>query len=302
MMMMMKNHELYKSFKVRIAPEGKILLLEKNRINESIHFMKVENINNLEINYIFCGTKIDYSFLNTFNFITYLQIVDSWTDDISEIHKLNNLETLSIKTNCNTTIDFSVFPKLKKCILNWRSNAKSLYNCTELEHLALMHYKPTTKDFSLLKKIKNLKSLWISNSPIHNLNGIENFQKLEKLELYYLRPLESLNGVESLSKLKRFHIESCKKINTIEQLRNLKQLNKITIDKIGDIPSLEPLSKLENLEFLYNNANVIDGNISYLLHLKKLKKLLLVPKKHYSHTKKEIQQVIEKNTTSQSEN
>ena len=288
---MRKAYSEYKGFKVRDR-NGLCLILESDKINESIEFMRKEEIKQLEINLQLGYNENNVLCLEKFNFIERLNILHWKIMDISSIHSLTNLQTLIIQTYCKTKIDFTVFPKLKTLRMDWRSNSPTLYELDNLQELWLHHFKPKTKDLVLLKNLKNLKNLRIANSPIHNLNGIENFQGLKKLELYYLRPLQSLDGVQHLKKLEELRIEACSKVNDIEQLSNLIQIKKIAIDRIGAIPSIKPLNKLKNLEFLYNNTNIIDGDITHLFGLKKLKKLLLVAKKHYSHTKQEALQKI----------
>jgi len=198
---MNSSYEIYKGFKVRLRNEQKILLLEKNRIEESRLFMLNENILGLELNYVFGISDTDYAFLKNFDFVNYISILDWWTKDISQIHHLKNIHTLHISTYCKTKIDFTAFPKLKSCVLYWRNGAKSLYECSSLVNLCLFHYNPKEKDLSNLLSLKNLKQLQINNSPISNLSGIETMQQLEKLELYYLRNLEDIENTKILPDL-----------------------------------------------------------------------------------------------------
>jgi len=279
------NSRLYEidGFTLANDNEAKTMILNSNKIEKSLLFMKAEKIVSLELNDLLGCKASDIAFLNDFDFVKRINILNDYIDDLSPIHHLKNLETLIIQSNCKTKIDFTAFPKLKDLRTGWRKNSPTLYEATQLEALSLSSFSPKEKDLSLLKKLVNLRKLNISSSAIYSLAGIENLQKLEKLELYYLRNLENLENIKLLPDLKELCIESCKKAD-LKPIADLQQIEKLKLVKTTDIESVSLFSKLKNLQTLIlGETKIIDGNLSPMFELPRLKTFKGRHYKHYSH-------------------
>jgi len=282
------SYSIYKTFWVSQYPQGVFIRLQSDRIEESIDFMKEENILGLEIIKVSGYPENDISCLKKFDFIKHINIINYSLDDITPIHHLKNLETLIIQTDCNTKIDFTAFPKLKDLRMDWRKNSPSMYDAVQLERLWISAFKPKEKNLSLLSNLKNLTNLRITSSPITNLSGIETMQQLEKLELYYLRNLEDIENTKKLPNLKELCIESCKKID-LKPIANLTQIEKIELIKTADIESVNLFTKLKNLQSLIlGETKIIDGNLSPMQSLPKLEAFEGRHYKHYSNVFKEL--------------
>lgn len=286
--------EEYKGFTISDDKQGIELCLDDKRIDESVEFMKAENIDALALNYVWTYTKDNLLCLEKFNFVKRFFILSPLIEDISPIYNLTNLEELILDINGKKPVDFSKFPKLKRVAFDWNPKSASLYDCKTLESVNIHYYNPPTKDLSLLKNLKNLKNLRLTTSQIERLDGVENLKNLTDLELYYLSKLQSLIGVETLKNLKNLDLESCKQINSLEPVKNLKQLKRLRLDKIGNIETLRILENLENLECLiFRDFNLADNNIiESLLKLHNLKTLLFPRKKIYGYTSDEILEMI----------
>jgi hypothetical protein len=82
----------------------------------------------------------DIEFVSSFPWLQSFLITHMRIDNIDPVHSLKNLINLKIMTYCNTAIEFSAFPKLKRCVLEWRPRARSLFDCRTLEHLFVNRY------------------------------------------------------------------------------------------------------------------------------------------------------------------
>ncbi len=280
----------HQGYKIRETFNKKFLILsEAKNFDVVINYMNSENITGLELNYRFGFTEQGLLNLSSFSFIEHLNILNHNIKDITPIHGFSNLKTLIIQTEDKTPIDFKCFPKLVHCSLRWRKGAESLYDCHSLKHLSIRHYKERT--LRKLKKLNNLIYLGVANSgTIESLKGVEELQTLLHLELHYLTKLTSLKYLESCTDLSELRIGKCRKITSIDPIIKLRNLEVLQLDGIGEISSLAPLASLEKLAYLYfgDTTKVMDGDMSVLLKIKSLEKVIFPNKKSYTHTGEQI--------------
>lgn len=236
----------------------------------------------------------DLSFLSEVPFLRSFEIFDFLIKDISPIHVLGNLRRLGITTYCSTAIDFSKFPHLESCGLEWRPKAASLFASTTLKYLFINRYKGRdTESFSTLV---NLESLKLLNSPVTNLHGFRTLKKIRTLRLANLRKLLSLEGIEGLISLEELIVDTCRGISTISELGALTNLRFINLDNDDAIESLKPLRTLDNLERVgfTMSTEIVDGDMTVLLGLKNLKMVGFRNRKHYTHTREELDAILAK--------
>ena len=251
------------------------------------------HIKELELNRAKGWKRTSLNFLNDLSHLKSLTIIDFNITEIQPIHSLESLQYLDINTYCKNPIDFSCFPDLEECVLVWRARAKSLFECKKLRRLFLSKY--TGQDLSKFSNLHTLKDLSIVTSRIKSVEGIENLQNLTSLGLYELRGLHSLVGIETLHNLKKFDIRGCRLIETLEGVRGLSKLEKIDFSTNAKIESLAPLQALKNLQqvLFYESTNIQDGNLVPLINLPNLKTFSFQNRKHYSHSREEIHDIIQ---------
>lgn len=230
------------------------------------------------------GRKVD--FLKDLGFLKAVSITGIGTPvkDDSGVHHLNKLKYLSIHTYCKNQIDFSCFPNLECCVFEWRPRSESLFQCTKLKDLWINCYKK--RDTEEFKSLPKLESLGFGNGPIASLKGLSSLTRLRELEIWGLRKLNSLDGLEKLKNLEKLEIGICKHFKSIEKVSHLNKLKFFYLDNCGEIESLRPLLKNKNLEvfLMVESTNILDGDMTPLLKLKKIKKAFSGPvRKHYSH-------------------
>jgi hypothetical protein len=78
------------------------------------------------------------------------------------------------------------------------------------------------------------------------------------------------------------------------QLARLTKLKEVYLCDVGDIDTLAPLQKLRSLEvvFAWGNTNIRDGDLSVLTRLPRLKMVTFQNRRHYSHRREQIRQLI----------
>lgn len=278
--------------------EGKYGLrasLESEWTPDTAAYLADRQVAELELN-IAKGWREDRGlcFLSELSFLKSLDILDLGIRDISPIHELGNLRRLGITTYCSTAIDFSKFPYLESCGLEWRPKSESLFDCITLKELFVNRYKG--KNVDSFSRLVNLESLKILNAPVANLQGLRTLSKLRSLRIAGFRPLSSLEGIDTLASLENLLIQTCRKFSKIDEVAFLANLQFFNLDNCGDIVSLNPLRKLDNLNRLGFpvSTNILDGDMTLLLELKNLTYVSFRNRKHYTHTREELNAILSK--------
>jgi len=232
------------------------------------------------------GTNID--FLRYLPQLKSLDILRLPLDSIEPIHYLNELVELGLTTYSDTPVNFGSFPKLEHCGFEWIKGSDSLFDCKSLKTLGLNNYKK--KNSEPFSKLVNLKKLTLLNSGIESLAGIAKLSGLTYLSIANLGNLASLDGIQNLGSLEVLEIQRCKNINRISEIFELNKLERLLILDSGDIDSIHGIENLVNLEefIFYESTNIIDGDISPVLELKKLKSISFQNRRHYTHKREDF--------------
>jgi Leucine-rich repeat (LRR) protein len=191
-------------------------------------------------------------------------------------------------TYCETEIDFSAFPHLQQCSLEWRRKVTSLFDCVTLKKLFLNRYKG--RNAGAFGKLSALESLGILGAPVEDLLGLRNLVHLTYLRLGLLTKLRSLTGIEGLANLEELDINTCRAIGSIDEVGNLRKLKRLFLSNCGRIQSLKPLKNLDGLETVgfVESTNIVDGDLSPLMHQKSLSKVSFQNRRHYSHRREDF--------------
>lgn len=254
-------------------------------------YATAERIRELELNHGKGWERGELSFLADLPFLGSFSVTDLVINDISPIHHLTSLKSLTVYTYCKTEIDFTKFPRLEECVLEWRPRAKSLFQCKTLKRLFLNSYKG--KDTDGFAGLPNLEWLEVGNGPVQSLKGLGTLKKLKHLQIFLMRKLESLEGLEGLSALEDLEVSGCRKIQSIEPLTSLSKLRRLQVGNCGDIETIRPVEKLKRLEFFwFYDTNVLDGDLSPLLKLKHLTDINFKNSKRYEYTREEMRRLL----------
>jgi Leucine-rich repeat (LRR) protein len=251
-------------------------------------YVRDKGVVELELNVAKGWNGDDISFLSALPNLKAFEIFDFGIDSVKPIHHLHALKKLGVTTYCSTEIDFGAFPELENCTLEWRPKATSLFERITLSKLLVNRYKG--KDIGPFGKLVNLEALAILNAPVHNLEGLRGLSRLRFLRLANLPRLTSLAGVEGLSRLEALEVHTCRQIHSIKEIGSLTNLRTLYLNNDGGIESLKPLDSLTALESVgfYESTDIIDGDLSPLMRLKKLSKLFFQNRRHYSHRREDF--------------
>ncbi|MFA6083777.1 hypothetical protein [Mucilaginibacter sp.] len=270
-------------FKIYDSPQRKSLIIESDRIKESMQFFQKNNLDGIAVTSSF-GLN-DLSFVKDYPFIKHLSISEG-AFDIKDIYSLENLTSLIISGK-KQKIDYVYFPKLKELIADWSPYFTNLDKCYCLERLSFYKYAPSSKNLEVIAGINWLKSLTITQSPISSLKGLEQFTQLEQIELNYCSKLEELCCLEGSSEtLITLLLDHCKAIKNHDYAMGLKNVKILAYNNCGKIPSIKFIKQMPSLkDFRFVGTNVSDGDISPCIGLKYVG---FFNKKHYSHTSEQI--------------
>ncbi len=253
-----------------------------------IELLRERNIRELELNIGKGWRGKSIEFLKELPSLKALTVQDQTLEAIEPIHSLHNLVELGLSTYSDTPVDFSAFPKIEKCGFEWIKGSDSLFDCVGLKSLGINNYKK--KSSEPFSKLKQLEHLAILNSGIGELNGVFGLTNLSTLRLTRLRKIDSLGGIEALTNLEELEIQTCKGINSVLPSFSLNKLKKLFLLNIGNIDTLHGIENLTELEQLVfdESTNIIDGDLSPILSLRKLKKVAFQNRRHYTHRREDF--------------
>lgn len=233
------------------------------------------------------GNNVD--FLQNLEFLKSLIIRRLPLKSIDAIHQLTKLRHLELSTYADSPVDFSVFPNLEDCWFEWINGSESLFRCSKLKSLGVNRLnKKSSQPFS---ELKNLECLSILNAAIEELDGIFQLTHLRQLRLANLRRVKTLHGITHLTKLTELEIDNCLGISSITDVFTLKTLRRLHLLNIGTIDSIKGIEGLIQLEsFVFDEStNIVDGDLSPLLKLARLKVIAFKNRRHYSHRREQFE-------------
>ncbi|PMP37817.1 hypothetical protein [Vibrio splendidus] len=251
-----------------------------------------ENISVLRLSQSAGWNGDDISFVKGLPDLRGIEIYSWGVKDITPIEALNNLESLGLQCEFTKAPDFSKFNKLKICKLQWRPKAKTVFACDSLSLLNIVNYP--SEDLKDIQKMSGLRRLQLTSRKLVSLSGIESLSSLSILDLAECSKLESLSGVDMCQQVEVVEIESCKKVYDVALLGELKNLKDIVLTDCGKVKSLKPFTKCQLLESItfVGDTSVEDGELTSLLNIPTLKKMWFVDKRHYSHKREQVVEIL----------
>lgn len=209
--------------------------------------------------------------------------------ELNVLENIPQLEFLGIDETKNT-LHFDRLKNLKLLSISWHKNLFKNAELSNLASLSLWKYKSKANDLTDFPKFNLLQELELVQSTITSLNGISNFQKLNKIGLHYLSKLERL-GPLNLPALKTFRSDHCKKKIDHEQLGTCLNLEDLKLHRSGSIKSVQFIKNLRKLKsFRFMDTDILDGDLTPLLGLDDV---YFTEKKHFSHKTNAFDQVID---------
>jgi Leucine-rich repeat (LRR) protein len=139
-------------------------------------------------------------------------------------------------------------------------------------------------------ELRDLCALTLLNAPVRNLDGVRPLRKLRFLRLGNLTRLASLAGIEALTELEELEVHTSPRISSIDPIGSLENVRMLYLNNDGRIESLKPLTKLHRLEsvIFYESTDIVDGDLSPLMHQSHLSRVSFKDRPHYSHRRRDV--------------
>ncbi len=235
----------------------------------------------------------DLSFLKEFPLLLYLEIVDQKRVNTRHLDCLENLRGLRLESP-GAGIDFACFGELEVFIGDWHADHRNLEKCRELRRLQLWQFNPRSLDLSDLANITRLESLELVQTNIKTLAAVATLEDLRYLEVAYAPKLESLSALAiGGSGIRELSLAKAKKIEAYDPIASIGHLRRLKLSSCAPMQNLKWSAGLAKLDFFsFVETNVVDGDLSPLLSLPKLRYVGTMDKKHYNYKMQRLNEVL----------
>ena len=234
----------------------------------------------------------DVEFLREHGYVKVLLINDADGINLAAIASLSGLKRLSISEN-NTPITLGSFPQLEEFSCEWHKAINLMEAPQSVCRLSLRKYQPPKKNLSQLPGLTGLDALALTQGNLTSLEGLCKFPSLTSLDMAYMRSLSDIGALsECGSRLEALLLMNCPRIE-YDLLSTLTSLKKLHIHSCAPLASVQFLKYLDQLEeFRFVDTDVLDGDLTPLLQLDRLKAVGFIDKRHFSHKYVEIEAIL----------
>lgn len=220
----------------------------------------------------------DLSFLSRVPDLRGLVLNAGEVRDLSPVQALARLETLTLNTPTKPklSLDFGAFGALRVLRMYWNAGFESVFGCASLESLFV--FSQPDADLSRYGGLGALRRLELSQG--RKLLSTRGVGALDFLGLYHQGALAELADLPDLRVLS---LQTCKRIETLDGVAGCTSLTQLDVANCGDIASLAPLAGLRELERLgaWESTRVLDGDLSVLLSLPRLREVRMRDRREY---------------------
>lgn len=239
-------------------------------------------------------------------------VVRSTVLDLSPLALSDSVDTLNISQGINLNkVDFSPLytcSSLRALTISYLKDALDFAKLTSLKTLYIMkaHDKIENLRISnvsdlLLAGIKNkdltfllapkLETLRVSGGNLESFEGLQTSKILGDVEIGHCAKLIDISQLSELTGLKKLSIEKCKHVRDYSFLSGNNTLETFFASELDSLSFIPSLKKIQSVKFW----EVKGGDLQPLLDSKTLKRVDFFPqKKNYTHTKEEINNLLQR--------
>jgi hypothetical protein len=190
-----------------------------------------------------CMNISDFSFLETCNYINYLDLSGTKISDLSCLKNNKYIDTLILEY-CRMLQDISVF-RFNKNILplkyidlsccNNLGDLSVLGMFENINYIKLFRYKGKI-DLSFLEKCKNIDTLILSDTMVTDTSKIKNIKPNGYIDLSWT----NINCITDVGKVNYLNLSNCNQLKDVSNLKNsqINFLNLYECERISDISML----------------------------------------------------------------
>jgi hypothetical protein len=207
---------------------------------------------------------------------------------------LPQLRALTLETYAQDLIDFASFGSLDRLHLNRRPTGDTAVRSRSIRSLSMDGHPGVDLEWT---RPARLVALRVANArTLQSLDGLESQHALQKLWLIGNRQLRDLSALKSASlDLVELVLSGCGAVSDIEAIASQRSLKRLHILECGLIRSLKPLEgHPELVEVIFYGTKIEDGDISHLLTMPRLRRVVFANRRHYSHDLAAIEAAVSK--------
>ena len=213
-----------------------------------------------------------------------LDVADYSLTDLEPIYSLSpTLTDLSLATGTSATVDLARLENLRSLGALWTQVSDSIAFASNVETLYLVGF--SRPDLTPLAVLRSLAELTVKDCPrLRSLHGLSELTAIHSLNIAGARSLADLAELRGRRLLRVLQLEGCRRIPDIADLDDCVGLTFLNLGDCGDIPTIAPIGGMKELEdlYLYESTRVLDGDLSPVLGLPKLRDLRMRDRRGYS--------------------
>lgn len=251
----------------------------------------------LDLNYAKGFKDTDLRFIRDWP-VRRVRILARTIKDLSPLYRLSGtLEYLSVVTSPTAVVDLAQLPSLNGLAAEWAQVRESIRQSPGLRELFLRSY--TEDDLKPLRWNSQLERLRFKDRPrLQSLDGLGALPSIRHLAVYLATRLKDTDALQQLEpdRLEELHLEACRTLSDLGPVASARSLRFLNASDCDDIESLHPLKNLAHLEvlWLYGTTKILDGDLSPIMGLPRLRELRLQARRIYSPSSEQVEASISK--------
>lgn len=232
------------------------------------------------------GTNLE--FLRELPNLRGIEIYSHEVRDASVVASLHRLQLVGLDCDLRTPIDFGELTELEVVKATWSDAIESILQNSNLKHVNLTNWP--RDDLGAFASMTRLTKLQLTSRKLRSLRGIGALKLLRWFDLHSCPRLSSVEGIGACKSISRLELTSCKAIRDISEIGELTALRELHLDDNGDVDSLEPLQSCKLLETLsfFGTTRIVDGKISVIQGLPRLRTVRFASRRHYDRKRVEL--------------
>lgn len=280
-----------RQFELENSPDGINLVVTGAWTSAAEATIRDQGVDGLVLNYARGFNERTLDFLVGLP-IARLEIMARTLTDLSPLYSLAPTLTHLALTTGRAPVDLGLLPRVVSLHAEWKQVRESIASLPRLREIWVQSF--TEPNLQSLRGNRAIELIVMKNgAALETLDGIEEFTQLAHLALPRSGVVD-LSPLHDLTLLSRIEFEACRGIDELEVLAALRQLKFVNFSQCGELASVEPLRDLTELEtvLMWGSTRVVDGDLSALAALPRLRTLRMQERSHYTPPARSIAQAI----------
>lgn len=246
---------------------------------------------------VFNGVRVtgldELEFLRDYPSLLYLEVEDISAQELRCIESISNLRGLQLDAP-KVGIDLSCFPLLEQFVGDWHRDNTGIGSCGELRYLNAFGFRSTRAGLSGISECVRLEHLHLVRPGITSLDDVEALEDLRYLDIAYAPKIKDLTPLAaSTVDLRELELTNLKNISDYSPLASIRRLRRLKISNCASMADLAWTKGMNYLDFFsFVETKVLNGDLSPLLSLPRLRYAGAGNRRAYSHSDDELNALI----------